>query len=55
MGKDALTGVAQLVAHDAAKQKVTGLIPGRVTCLGCGFGPQTSAYERQLINVSLLH
>ena len=33
----ALTGVAQLVGHRPAKQKVTGSVPGQGTCLGYGF------------------
>ena len=37
----ALTGMAQLVEHHPAKQKVTGSIPGQGTHLGCGLGPQS--------------
>ena len=33
------------------KAKFVGLIPSQGTGLGCGFGPQWGAYERQLINV----
>ena len=35
--KGALAGVAQLVGHCPAKQKVAGLIPSQGTCLGCRF------------------
>ena len=37
----ALIGVAQLVEHYPAKQKVTSLIPGQGMYLGCTFGPQS--------------
>ena len=32
-------GVAQLVGHQPAKQKVTDLIPSQGTNLGCGLSP----------------
>ena len=35
------------------KPKVTGLISGRGTTLGCGPGSQLGAYEREIIDVSL--
>ena len=35
----ALTGVALLVVHHSAKQKVVGLIPGQGTCLDGGSSP----------------
>ena len=35
----ALTGMAQLVEHCPAKQRVAGLIPSQGTCLTCGPGP----------------
>ena len=41
-----MTGVAQLVGHDLAKQKVASSVSGQGTCLGCGFGPQLGAYAR---------
>ena len=49
----ALAYVAQLVELQPMSRKVTGLIPGQGTCLGCGFGPSRSTCERQLINVSM--
>ena len=42
----ALTGVAQLVGHCPAKQKVVDLIPSQGTCLGYGFGPQVGMHKR---------
>ena len=36
----AMAGVVQLIEHQTANQRVTGLIPIRSTCLGCGPGPQ---------------
>ena len=39
----------------ACEQKVSGLIPGQSTCLGCGPGSQLGACERQAIDVSLEH
>ena len=36
----ALAGVAQWIELWTEKQMVTGSIPGRDTCLGCGPGPQ---------------
>ena len=36
----ALTGVAQLVGHHSAKQRVAGSILDQGTCLGCRFGPR---------------
>ena len=35
----ALAGVVQWIEHQPVKQRVTGLIPSRGTCLGCGPGP----------------
>ena len=35
----ALTGMAHLVEYHPAKPKVSGLIPGQGTCLGCVPGP----------------
>ena len=51
----ALAGVAQLVGHCSANQKVADLIPGQGICLGCGFGPLLGMCKRQLIHVSLSH
>ena len=50
-----LAGVAQLVGHCSANQKVADLIPGQGICLGCGFGPLLGMCKRQLIHVSLSH
>ena len=50
---EGLAGVAQWIEHQPVNQKVTGLIPGQGTCLGCGPGSQLGASERQPINVSL--
>ena len=36
----ALAGVAQWIEHQPVSQKVTDLIPGQGTCLGCRPGPQ---------------
>ena len=41
----ALAGVAQVVGHHPAKQKVSGLIPTQGTCLGCRFGPQSGQVQ----------
>ena len=50
----ALAGVAQWIEHRPANQGVAGSIPGQVTCLGCGPGPQLGACEGQPhIDVSL--
>ena len=35
----AVTYVAQVVGRRPTKGKVTGSIPGQVTCLGCQYGP----------------
>ena len=43
---EALTSVAQLVEHHPVNQKVTGLIPGQVTCLGDRPGPQLGAHVK---------
>ena len=51
----ALTGVAQWIECQPARQKLAGLIPSQGTCLGCGPDPQLGAWERQLIYVSLTH
>ena len=44
----ALTGVAQLVGHHPAKQKVTGSIPGR------GAGPGCSGCLREAADLMLM-
>ena len=44
----ALTSVAQLVGHHAAKQKVTSSIPSQGTCLDCGFGLQSEHLQEAL-------
>ena len=49
----ALAGVAQWIKHQPVNQKVTGLILGQGTCLGCRPGPCLEVCERQLIHVSL--
>ena len=49
----ALAGVAQWIECQPANRKVTGLIPGQGSCLGCMPGPQLWVWERQLIDVSL--
>ena len=36
----ALAGVTQWIEHQPVNQRVTGLIPSQVPCLGCGPGPQ---------------
>ena len=54
----ALTGVAQLVGHRPAKQKVTGSVPGQGTCLGYGFcllSGSVREASKQAIHVSLSH
>ena len=38
--KIAMAGVAQWIECRPVNQKVAGLIPSQVTCLGCGPGPQ---------------
>ena len=43
--KWALTDVAQLVGCHPVKWKVTGLIPGQGTCLGCRFGPPSGRVQ----------
>ena len=43
----ALTSVAEWIEYQPANQKVTGLIPGQGTCLGCRMGPQCGAREWQ--------
>ena len=45
IAKCALTGVAQLVGHRPAKQKVAGSIPSQGTCLG--FGPVTCGATKE--------
>ena len=49
----ALAGVAQWIEHQPVNQKVTSLIPGQGTCLGCRSGLQLQTCKRQLIDVSL--
>ena len=49
----ALSGVAQWIERQPVNWKVTGLILGQDSGLGCGPGPQMGMCERQLINVSL--
>ena len=46
---------AHLVGPYPARLKVTSLILGRDTSLGCRFGPSQSAQERQPIDASLPH
>ena len=41
-----LTGVAQLVGHCPAKQKVASSIPGQDPCPHCKFGPWSRTNER---------
>ena len=41
----ALVGVAQWIERRPENQRVAGLIPSQVTCLGCGPGPQLGAHE----------
>ena len=53
--KVALAGVAQWIEHWPVNQKVTSLIPGQDTCLGCGPSPPSGACKRQQIDVSLVH
>ena len=48
----ALAGLVQWVGHHPAIQRVTGMIPGQGTCLGCGPCSQLGTCERQPINVS---
>ena len=49
----ALAGVAQWIECRPVNQRVTGLIPSQLKCLGWGPGPQNGARERQLhIDVS---
>ena len=47
MFKLALAGVAQWIDCQPANQRVTGLIPGQGTCLGCGPGPHLGVCEGQ--------
>ena len=50
----ALAGVAQWIECWPVNHRVTGLIPGQGTCLGCGPGPQWGVHKRQPhIDVSL--
>ena len=52
--KVALAGVAQWIECQPANQRVAGLTPSQVTCLGCSPGPQWEVHGRQLhIDVSL--
>ena len=51
----ALAGVAPWTEHKPENQKVTGLIPGQGTCLGCRPGPRLGVFENQWIDVSLAH
>ena len=53
VGVSALSGVAQWTECWPINQKVTGLIPGQGTCLGCRPGPQLRVCKRQLVDVSL--
>ena len=48
-------GMLDLGPGWSANWKVTGLIPGQGTCLGCGPGPWVEACKRQLIDVSVIH
>ena len=47
-----LAGVAQWIERWPVKQKVSGLIPGQGTCLGCGPGP-SGGYVRGNFSFSL--
>ena len=47
--------MAQWTECQPVNQKVTSSIPSQSTCLGCGPGPQLGVWERQLIDVSLVH
>ena len=47
-----LAGVAQWIEWLPANQKVTGLIPGQGTRLGCGPGPQLGVRTRQRIDLT---
>ena len=38
--QDALAGVAQWIEYQPLNQRVAGLIPSQVTCLGYSPGPQ---------------
>ena len=51
----ALTSVAPLVGHCPGKQRVSGLIPGQGTCMGCSQVPGQDVYGGQPINVSPSH
>ena len=49
-----LAGVAQWIEYWPVNQKITGLVPGQGTCLGCRPGPHWGVCERQPhIDVSL--
>ena len=47
--------MTQLVGRRPPKQKVTSLIPGQGTFLGCSFGPPLGHVQRQPGDVSLSH
>ena len=44
--------MAQLIGRHPVNRKVAYLITGQGTCLGCRFGPQLGASQRQTIDVS---
>ena len=49
-----LPDVAQWIERQTLNQRVAGLIPSQVTCLGCGPGPWWKMLERQPhIDISL--
>ena len=51
----ALAGVAPWVEQGTVNRKVAGLIPSQGTCLDCRSGPQLGAFERQPVNVPIVH
>ena len=51
----ALAGVAQWIQCWPVNRKVAGLIPSQGTCLDCRSGPQLGAFERQPVNVPIVH
>ena len=48
-----LASVAQWIDHLPASWRIAGSIPNQDTCLGCGWGAQLGAWEKQPIDVSL--
>ena len=51
----AVAGVAQLIEHQPANQRVSSSIPSQGICLGFGPGPQWGVRERQPHILSLIH